>query len=315
MGGSTVMRTSRCPARLLWLVDGPESIDTEMDTTYRLARCAADYCESWIGHVASLRAQQGRSEVSAWRMNHHSQHRGAGPLCTLSLAQCSHLLFRLDPPIDGRYLDWLRLATSAVRGHTTRFLNPAEALATLTERWFAPLCELYPTSVMSSERRVLEEFLGNHQHVMAKGLGGCNGSDMRRMDLRDSSFLRDITFDFTRPVILQKVVSGLEYRVWYSNGKAIAAARKCRVSNSLDFEPRRGDFLAEVSWQDVSSDKTSVAGDTLRALGIWFAAADFIGGSLIDMNITSPGLLIEAEQTVQMDLATQVILDLFDGPL
>jgi len=119
------------------------------------------------------------------------------------------------------------------------------------------------------------------------------------------------TQGFTVPVLVQKflpeILSEGELRLWFARGKFLASARK---------RPLPGDFRVQVDLGSPvekaapsSAQKKLIPGfeKLLRSLSIDLAAIDLVGSTVIDFNVTSPGLLVQMEEVTGESLAGEVI--------
>lgn len=295
-------------ARLLWLTDAWERLDPPRDTSLQLAERSAKLADAWWAPATSIQVTNDGAAVTGCRVDEVRARRGR-PREVLPLEAFTHLLFRVDPPVDGTYLELLRLTSAG--GHGRRILNPPHVLASFAERWATGFSDLYPRSIATSHLPAFLEFCERGGDVLLKTMADCNGRRIRVLEeqgtaRRRAAFLR-ATRDGRQPVLAQQLVRGDECRAWFVNGRAVVTLARRRAGGLRAFGSSHRDVL-HGSWKpEQAGELVEEVGRRLGAAHVWFAAADIVGGRLVDLNVTSPGLVREAEEAGGADLTAEVV--------
>jgi glutathione synthase len=300
--------------RILWLTDPWATLDVPHDTSLRLAERSAELAEAWWAPATSIQVTNDGAAVSGCRVEEVRRRRGRLTE-TLPLEGFTHIVFRVDPPVDGTYLELLRLTSAG--GHGRRILNPPHVLASFAERWATGFSDLYPRSIATSHLPAFLEFCASAGDVLLKTMADCNGRRIRVLEgqgkaRRRAAFLA-ATRGGRRPILAQQLVRGEECRAWFVNGRAVATLARRRAGGLERFGSSRRDVLHEGWKPEQAGALVAEVGRRLAAAHVWFAAADIVGGRLVDLNVTSPGLVREAEAAGGVDLAATVVRGIFEG--
>ncbi len=312
-GSPPTARPPRRGARILWLTDAWERLDVPHDTSLRLAQRSAEVAEAFWAPATSIQVTNDGAAVAGCRVEEVRARRGR-PRERLPLEGFTHIVFRVDPPVDGTYLELLRLTSAG--GHGRRILNPPHVLASFAERWATGFSDLYPRSIATSHLPAFLEFCDSAGDVLLKTMADCNGRRIRVLGeqgtaRRRAAFLR-ATRGGRQPVLAQQLVRGDECRAWFVNGRAVATLGRRRAGGLERFGASRRDVL-HGAWKPEQAG--ALVEEVARRLGearVWFAAADIVGGRLVDLNVTSPGLVREAEEAGGGDLAARVVRGIVD---
>ena len=245
-------------ASFLWITDPWETLDHPRDTTLRLAEEAlllgarCHWCD-----VRSIRMDRRRILLDAKEIRSIGPAREErsirlGPLRAFAPAAFSSLHYRTDPPVDLAYqhpLQILRLA-----GVEDRIVNPPSALLMANEKLEAfLLAGLMPPTLVSAELAKLEAFGRAEGRVVLKPLHTAQSNGVERLDWRGKAgaararrLLALATDRFARPVLLQRYLKGIaqgETRLWFLDGRCIAAARKLPLARDFRVNIDRGSRL------------------------------------------------------------------------
>ena len=231
----------------------------------------------------------------------------------MNLKMFDEIHYRVDPPVDERYLAPLHLMKAGLSlDDQKKVLNPIDALCTWNEKTIPLMIpDTSPDMVVSSDWEVLYGFGKSYGKTVLKPLGGFQSRGVELLDWSDEISqkmsqlkIKELSHDFTVPVVVQEFlpeISKGEVRVWYVGGKPIACVRR---------HPPKDEFRIGTSTKVTAEKLSTVPMNLNRAVqnfltthSIRFAAVDWIGEKISDFNITSPGLLIEMEQVLKQDLA------------
>jgi glutathione synthase len=226
------------------------------------------------------------------------------------------ILVRKDPPFDTGYLQ-LTLMLDFLSDSVVQF-NSIKALREHNEK-LLPLRwpELTPPTLVSMDIERLEAFLVEHRKIVLKPLNDCSGRGIVRVEWdRRKSYrepLSDSVHDENgkpRYVLAQKYLAGVhagDKRVYLANGRPVGTVNRI---------PRPGQFLANIH-QGASCHETELAEAENRAIqtiapflrreGIFLAAADFIGGYLTELNITSPSAIRQINEVTGLEVHKAIV--------
>ncbi len=226
----------------------------------------------------------------------------------------SALIPRTDPPVNEVFLH-LTYLLDFVPGHVHQF-NRASALRDLNEK-LLPLHwpDLVPPTLTTMNVGVVEAFTEEHGTVVLKPLGDCSGRGIERVSASDSGW-RDRVRAFVgasntgRTIQAQAFVPEVavgDKRVFLLNGKPIGAVNRV---------PRAGGYLANIhqgarveATELLAREREAVAriAPMLKRRGLMLVGADFIGGYLTELNITSPSAVRQINAVMGVRLEREIV--------
>ncbi|MCM2278707.1 MAG: hypothetical protein NDJ89_11590 [Oligoflexia bacterium] len=318
------MARARKPFRFLWITDPWNTLDHERDTTLRLAGEAL-----LLGHecywcdIHGIRWENGAVLVSARRMR--ATATSLDVATEQPLSHFDSLQYRTDPPVDLGYLQPLQLLLAGSEARRLPLTNPAEVLMTANEKLEAAfLGELMPPGIASSQWEPLALFGAREGLTVLKPLHLAQSRGVELLDWRDEpsrararAALEKATEGFSRPVLLQRFLKGIEdgeTRLWFLDGNLLAQVRKLPLPGDFRVNIDRGSRLVARPLRPAERKIASVIGRHLKRRGIRLAAVDLIEGYVTDFNFTSPGLLLQMERALDLNLARPIIEALAGKP-
>jgi glutathione synthase len=312
--------------RLLWVADPWETLDHAKDTTLRLMEESLQFAgkvESWFCDVQGIRIEAGKVRLNAARLLDVRPDRGPDAFHwaearVLEPRAFDRIIYRTDPPVDHAYIHPLQMLHLGVQGSTTRIVNPAAALVLGNEKFEATrLGRFAPASVISSNWEILREFGRKEGATVLKPLHEAQSKGVELIGWKKPSDeqqahtkLAILTESFTRPVILQRYLKGIEKgesRLWFLDGRLLAHVRKLPKPGTFRIDMDRGGTLALSPLAARERRAAEAIGKLLKQDGIRMAAVDLIDGLVTDYNHTSPGLLSPMETLLDRNLASHVI--------
>ncbi|MEK6706575.1 MAG: hypothetical protein AABZ06_12395 [Bdellovibrionota bacterium] len=312
----------RYKIRFLWVTDPWHLLDHKLDTTLRLAEEAviAGMKCYWCD-VRSIRLVNRKVLINACHLgiNHEELHqRQAKPMV---VSDFDSIQYRTDPPIDLAYLHPLQLLVLGVAGSKTQIVNPPGILFSFNEKTIGTMLgNLAPPTAVSSKAEVLLSFGRNEQKTVAKPLHKAQSKEVRLLswttkENQNSSLaiLAKMTSNFSRPVLLQRYldeISNGEQRLWFIDGKLLAYARKMPLKGDFRVDIDRGSRLLASTLNKKDLKAADRIGKFLRDMEIRMAAVDLVGGYVTDFNFTSPGLIRQMEEALDLNLAKPIIKSL-----
>ena len=217
-----------------------------------------------------------------------------------NLNQFDAVLVRKDPPFDTEYLQ-LTLILDHLDPNVAQF-NDVKALRNFNEKML-PLRwpEFTPPTLVTMNAEQLERFAIAHQSMVLKPLNDCSGRGVSKISFDDrGEFRKQISEALTdiegkpRFMVAQKFLEAVnqgDKRVYLVNGEPLGMVNRI---------PQPGSYLANIHQgancvpAHLSARENHIVRSIapfLREQGIFLAGADFIGGYLTELNITSPSAI------------------------
>jgi glutathione synthase len=239
---------------------------------------------------------------------------------TRPLDSLSVVLMRKDPPFDMEYIYATYLLEQAQR-RGTRVVNDPQSLRDANEKVFTvqfPQC--CPPTLITRSSMDIEKFLGEHEDIILKPLGGMGGFSIFRVTAGDPNFnviVESLTGYGERFCMAQRFIPEIadgDKRILLVDGEPVpyALARIPRPGET------RGNLAAGgtgVGRPLSERDRWIAAevGPELRRRGIVFAGLDVIGDYLIEINVTSPTCIRELDSQFGLDIAADLMVRLEEG--
>ncbi len=234
---------------------------------------------------------------------------------TIKLASLDLLLMRKDPPFDMEYvLSTYVLQRAEEAG--TRVVNRPRALREVNEKayvaWFADLC---PPTLITRSRRVILEFLEQHERIVVKPMDGMGGKSIfvvQQGGPNTNVILETITRDgeryATAQAFIPEIATSGDTRILLIDGQPVPYGL-VRMPPAGD---HRGNLAVGGSATGRPLDERDQlicerVGPVMRELGVQFAGIDVIGGQLTEINVTSPTGIRELDGLYSLDIAGQLL--------
>ncbi|MBB4843147.1 glutathione synthase [Paucibacter oligotrophus] len=305
---------------LLFVADPIETFKTHKDSTFAMMREAAKRGhEIWACEVGDL----------VWRSGGRVVARKARALALtgdakdwftvlatqeLVLAETGAVLMRKDPPFDSEYFYATHLLGQAEREGARVFNKPAalrehpEKLALMEFPQFCP-----PTLVTRSAE-VIRAFHAEHRDIILKPLDGMGGAGIFRVGadgLNLGSIIETLNKNGAETVMVQRYLPEIlqgDKRVLVIGGEAVPFCL-ARIPQGGEV---RGNLAAGGKGvaQPISERDREIAaalGPVLAARGLLLVGLDVIGGSLTEINVTSPTCFQEITDQTGFDVAKMFV--------
>jgi glutathione synthase len=297
-------------------------LDHSKDTTLRFAQEALylGIENSWC-NVRSIRLEGGQIKVDTRPILNISYERKRdsfhfGRVRSVSLESFDKIHYRTDPPIDEAYLCPLQLIYSAVPNQ--EIINPFDVLLKKGEKFEAfYLRGLMPPSVVSSQWEVLLRFGKKERQTVLKPLNEAESRGVHLLDWtstgaikKNQNLIKHTTKNYRQMVILQKYLPGIEEgekRLWFLDGKLLGYIKKYPIKNDFKVNIDAGSAIGATELLKSEQQKVKAIAKHLRENRIRLAAVDLIDGFITDFNFTSPGLIVQMEELLKVNLAKRII--------
>ncbi|MEW6056754.1 MAG: hypothetical protein AB1540_09070 [Bdellovibrionota bacterium] len=216
--------------------------------------------------------------------------------------------WRADPPVDLRTLRlWslLDCYQASPFGSRTKLVNPPRALLSWNEK-FSPLRfhEWAIASLVADSMFGFEAFFHSHpqKRLIAKPAAeaASRGVQFLPTTWQDASeILKQMQTEFGPWLVLQEFEASIirhgETRVFLVAGEIAGAIQKNpkteHVIMNLDAPPENQPTMKIAPLRPLQKERATFIGQTLAKEGVHLATLDFIGDKILEINVTSPGLI------------------------
>lgn len=299
------------------VMDSLDSIKPKKDSTVAMIEAAhkKNICVFYAG-VDDLYIEGARAKAIAHEIlpGAGDQWHTLGEKSVRDLKNFTAVLMRKDPPVDKRFLHACYMLEHAVRDGGNVLNNPTSLIG-LNEKLFAThFPDLTPTTVITSSRDVLRNFLDKHGKIIIKPLDSMGGEGVFMVTKDDVNF--DVIWEIqtlrgTYPVIAQEFLPAIEdgdIRVIVINGKPF--------DHVLVRTPKTGSIRGNMAAggnthvREITKAEKKICetvGKVLIERGVLFAGLDIIGDKLIEINITSPTGIRQISDACGIEIADILI--------
>ncbi len=302
-----------------FVVDPLPSLIVHHDTSVALmyAAAAQGYTVSVLG-VGSLFIQAGQAWATVQTLQLQARALAGAwysvvDTQTMALADFDWVWMRKDPPVDAAYIT----ATQMLDLAQTKVLNKPSALRSANEKLYALRWPQWtPETLVTGSKGQIREFVQRLGKAVLKPLDGKGGEGIFFLasDDRNLNSLIEVSTQWgQRPVMIQAYLPAAvegDKRILLWRGQPLGAVN--RIPGTGDF---RGNIAAggRVAATEITDREQALCADlapVLQAADLDFVGIDVIGGYLTEVNVTSPTMLREISELMQVDLAARVIADL-----
>ena len=278
-------------------MDHVSTIDIEADSTFMLATEAQGRGHSLFHYVpdvlvfrdGTLLARAQEMEVRRERGNHFSL--GAEQLLDLSTVDV--VLMRQDPPFDMNYITATHLLEH-IHPDTLVVNNPAE-VRNAPEKLFVTHFEgVLPDTLITRDRKAIEDFREEHGHIIVKPLFGNGGADVFHMTPDDEnmgSLLEMFEQKYREAFILQRYLPEVrqgDKRIILVDGEPAGAVARIPVKGDARANFHAGGGAQKTDLTAREREICEQIGPELKQRGLTFVGIDVIGDYLTEINVTSP---------------------------
>lgn len=212
----------------------------------------------------------------------------------VSLSEMDCIFIRKEPPFDNAYLYALQLLD--LIKEKTFILNDPAGIALSGEKLFTLAFKSWiPESCITESPEVAERFIkGLRSRVVVKPLhlkGGSGVFVLSPGDRNLPAFLEAATADGSEKIMLQRFVDADKHgdkRILVLNGEILGSF--IRKPSKRDFRANlsRGATLHKAPCLPKEKEMVRALAPELAKRGLWFTGLDLIGGTLTEINVTSP---------------------------
>jgi glutathione synthase len=305
--------------QLLWIGDPWNSLEHPTDTTAFLIReCVREgHCCYWC-EVGDVRLIDGWAHIRCRKLAHDGPE---APTVEKADREFDFVFPRVDPPITLAYRYMLQMfslsLTLAGLNPEERLINPPSVLLMRNDKLLATIVpSATPETLISADAAEINDFLTQFRKIVLKPLGSHQGKGVHLLEsgvgtYSHQSVLATVTNNYSEPILAQRYVEcDTEKRVWIVNGTVIGIGQKRFKAHG--FPPQLVD-KSYVAKSALTAEERSVCDTlalTLKRLHVGIAGVDLIGRNITDVNVVSPGLLVEIAHVCRSNLARKVLVAL-----
>jgi glutathione synthase len=226
---------------------------------------------------------------------------------------------RANPPLDNLVLNFLDSIKDQVF-----IVNDVEGLRKANNKLYTAAMDdakgsIIPRTFVSKNkeylRRVIEDEVGDK--MIMKPLNGFGGSGVIVLETGASSNVNSL-LDFyitgkggeSNYVILQEYVEGADegdIRVMMLNGEPIGAMRRKPAAGDARSNVHAGGTVHKHVLSPAEKKLCKKIGPKLVADGLYFVGLDLIGGKLIEVNVLSPGGIVNINRLNKTRLQVKIL--------
>jgi glutathione synthase len=301
--------------KIAFQMDPIENVDINADSSFRIAEEA-----QFRGHELfyytpdKLAFEEGHVTAKGHRVELRRElgnHVTLQPEEKIDLANWDVVWLRQDPPFDMGYI---------TTTHILDMIHP-DTLVVNDPMWVRNFPEkllvlqfpdLTPPTTIARDIETLKAFKDKHQDIILKPLYGNGGAGVFRLDAADRNMesLHELFSGINNePLIAQKFlpdVSSGDKRVILVNGEPVGAINRIPADGETRSNMHVGGRPEKVSLSDRDRKICAKIGPLLREKGQILVGIDVIGGSLTEINVTSPTGIQELERFDGVNVAEKI---------
>ena len=213
------------------------------------------------------------------------------------------IFFRPDPPVDIDYIN-ASYILSYVDEEKTLIINKPSAIRDKNEKLYINefkklIPECIPENIVSSDEKIIKEFLFEKNEIIIKPTNRCFGSGVFYLNSKDkniNAILQTATNNFKTAVMVQEYLPEIRFgdkRIIYMAGKVYPyCVSKVATNNDFKFNEHNKDTLKFAQLTKCEVEMIEKIKDKFEHDGVYCAGLDVIADKIIEINITSPCFFI-----------------------
>jgi glutathione synthase len=215
------------------------------------------------------------------------------------LEEMDAVFMRSDPPVTVPYL-YTTYILDLINPDKTLVVNSPKGLRAANEKIYAlQFTTVIPETIVSQDKSVIAKFVEQKQSAVLKPLGR-----------NFNSIVEVSTRQGLEPVMVQEYLPAAkegDKRIIMLDGEPIGAVNRIPSGNEFRGNMAVGGIAAKVEITDREQEICKIVAPQLRADNLYFVGIDVIGGSLTEVNVTSPTGIREIDRLNNVSLGKQVI--------
>lgn len=303
--------------RFVFVMDPPETVLVDADTTFAFMLEAQDRGHQ-IDHCLPQDIYLDMGRVFA-RVRPAFVQRSPTPPVLLRAPEdlCLHevdaVFVRKDPPFDNNYL-WLTQMLERVVPDTL-VINRPRGVRDANEKLYAcHFPEWMPETLVSNDKARIIKFMQRvGGRAVIKPLDGAGGEGVMVLsegDLNVNAIIEATTRNSTRVAMVQRFLPEVKQgdkRILLLNGEPLGAILRVPKADEARSNIHVGGTVERVTLDDRDRAIINALKPRLLADGLWFVGLDVIGGTLTEVNVTSPTGIQQMSRMDGENLSARVI--------
>jgi glutathione synthase len=238
-------------------------------------------------------------------------HFAVGDGFVYDLSAADVILMRQDPPFDMAYITATHIL-ERLHPRTLVVNNPAEVRNAPEKLFVTHFADFVPPTLITTDRLEIADFRAQYKDIIIKPLYGNGGAGVFRVRPDDEnlgSLLEMFTLFYREPVIVQRYLPEVrqgDKRIILVDGEfagainRVPAAGESRSNMHVGGRPEKTELTAR------EKDICAAIGPELKQRGLIFTGIDVIGGTMTEINVTSPTGIQEVKRFGGADIAALI---------
>jgi glutathione synthase len=278
-------------------MDPIEGIDIDSDSTFVLGLEAQRRGHALFHCLPqNLSFRQGRLLARAQALELRREtgnHFTLGEPQVLDLAGLDVILMRQDPPFDMAYITATHLLEH-VHPDTLVVNDPGQVRNAPEKLFVTHFGDLMPPTLITADRRQIQEFRAEHKDIILKPLYGRGGAGVFHVAPQDenlAALLELFTELYREPVMVQRYLPEIrdgDKRIILIDGQPAGALTRIPAPGEARANLHVGGVGKKTELSARDREICEAIGPTLEHRGLLLVGIDVIGGYLTEINVTSP---------------------------
>jgi len=293
-------------------MDPIDKIDIAGDSTFAMALEAQSRGHALIYYgPRDLTFREGKVTARVRSLSVRSvkgDHFTLGEAKVFDLSQADVVLMRQDPPFDMAYITATHILEH-IHPKTLVVNDPAHVRNAPEKIFVTQFRDLMPPTLITSDRREINEFRAQHKDIILKPLYGNGGAGVFRVKPDDENLgalLEMFTQFYREPVIVQRYLPEVrkgDKRIILVDGVFAGAINRVPAVGEARSNMHVGGKPEATKLTKREQDICAALGPELKKRGLIFTGIDVIGDHLTEINVTSPTGILEVRRFGGPDIA------------
>ena len=293
-------------------MDPIDKIDIAGDSTFAMALEAQSRGHSLFYYgPRDLTFREGKVTARVRSLSVRSvkgDHFTLGEAHVFDLSKADVVLMRQDPPFDMAYITATHILEH-IHPKTLVVNDPAHVRNAPEKIFVTQFRDLMPPTLITSDRREINEFRAQHKDIILKPLYGNGGAGVFRVKPDDENLgalLEMFTQFYREPVIVQRYLPEVrkgDKRIILVDGVFAGAINRVPAVGEARSNMHVGGKPEATKLTKREQDICAALGPELKKRGLIFTGIDVIGDYLTEINVTSPTGILEVRRFGGPDIA------------
>lgn len=232
------------------------------------------------------------------------------------------VLFRPDPPVEIDYIN-ATFIFDFVDENKVKIINSPKAIRNFNEKFHSNLFpEFVPENIVSSDKKVISDFVKKHKKTVIKPLNQCFGQGVMALfedDINKNTIIKTATNNYKTICLVQKYLNGAkngDKRILTLGEEVLdCPVIKAPLKNDFKFSEHSDNYLRKTNLTAEEKNIAKTVAKKLNEIGIVMAGLDVLDNKILEINVTSPCYFInEIKNLYNIDLSRK-LKDFFNSYL